>query len=741
MKRKELLSPVGNKEMLYQAIHNGADAVYLAGLNYGARKYSNNFTNEELIEAINYSHLYGVKVYVTVNTIIYENEIEDFVKYIEFLYKNGVDALITQDIGMIYLIKQKFPDIELHASTQCHNHNKEGIELLKQLGCKRVVMARELSLKEINNIKIDIEKEVFIHGALCVCYSGCCLFSSLNGGRSGNRGECVGSCRLPYKLIKNNKELPIKDKYLLSTRELNTINNLKEILDSDIDSLKIEGRMKSPTYVGYVTRIYRLLIDKYYNKQAMTLTEEEVKNLKKIYNRDFTKGYLFNDISIMNTKTSNHQGIEIGKVVNVNKKYITIKLFEDLNQNDGIRFKESNTGMIINKLYNKKLLLINKCNKNNICIVPNKIKLNTKDSVLKTIDYKLEESLKNYPEKKINVSFKIELRIGKAMTLTISDDTNIITHSSMMIEKAKTREVTTEDISKALSKLGNTPFNLKKLEIIKDNNIFISLKEINILRRKVIDGLIDKRTRINKKDNIKDVKLNNYIKSDNNIYINALVRTEEQLRCCFDNNIDNIYITDYNLFQKHKNKDNIYYRVPRINSQYIDFTNSNLLVGELGSIKKYSFKNNVIGDYYLNIVNSYSIKLLNSLGIKKVTLSPEIDDKKIEYIMKNKYNVEQIIYGRLELMVTKYCPLKENINYCKECKNSKDRFMFKDNTGKKYPIIHENCITHIMHHTNIDKIDNINYYKKIGINNYRIEFFDENYKEAERCIHRIKNML
>ena len=741
MKKKELLSPVGNKEMLYQAIHNGADAVYLAGLNYGARKYSNNFTNEELIQAINYSHLYSVKVYVTVNTIIYENEIEDFIKYIEFLYKNGVDALIIQDIGMINLIKQKFPDIELHASTQCHNHNKEGIELLKQLGCKRVVMARELSLKEINNIKINIEKEVFIHGALCVCYSGCCLFSSLNGGRSGNRGECVGSCRLPFKLIKNNKELPIEDKYLLSTRELNTINNLKEILDSNIDSLKIEGRMKSPAYVGYVTRIYRLLIDKYYNNEDMSLTEEEVKNLKKIYNRDFTKGYLFNDTNIMNTKTSNHQGINIGKVININKKYITIKLYEDLNQNDGIRFKESNTGMIINKLYNKKLLLINKCQKNNICIVPNKIKLTTKDNVLKTIDYKLEESLKNYPEKKINISFIIELIIGKVMSITASDGINTVTHTSVMVEKAKTREVTGEDIRKSLSKLGNTPFNLKKLEIIKDDNIFISLKEINIIRRKVIDKLIEKRTKIDKKDNIKDIRLNNYIKSDNNIYINGLIRTEEQLKCCLDNNISNIYITDYNLFNKYKNINNIYYRVPRVNSQYIDFNNTNLLVGELGSIQKYTSNNNVIGDYYLNIVNSYSIKLLNSLGIKRVTLSPELDDIKIKYIMKNKYNVEQIVYGRLELMVTKYCPLKENINYCSECKNSKDRFMLKDATGKKYPIIHENCITHIMHHTNIDKIENINYYKEIGINNYRIELFDENYKETERCIQRIKSML
>ena len=383
MKRVELLSPVGNWEMLYQAIHNGADAVYLAGHDFGARKFSKNFTNEELIEAIKYSHLYGVLVYVAVNTLIYECEVENFISYIEFLYVNGVDALIMQDIGMIRLVREKFPDIEIHASTQCHNHNEEGVKLLKELGCSRVVFAREMSL---------IEKEVFVYGALCICYSGCCLFSSLNGGRSGNRGECVGSCRLPYKLIKNEKQVKLTDKYLLSAKELNTINNLKEILDSGIDSLKIEGRMKTPAYVGYVTKLYRMLIDKYYQNQDtnLQLTKEEMTNLKLLYNREFTKGYLFNEIDITNTKSPNHIGIELGKVIKVTNKYIYIRLNYELNQEDGIRFKKINKGMIVNKLYDSKNKLTSKVNKGNICIVDNKIGLKENDIVLKTLSSKFK---------------------------------------------------------------------------------------------------------------------------------------------------------------------------------------------------------------------------------------------------------------------------------------------------------------------------------------------------------------
>ena len=199
----ELLVPAGNMEMLYQAVCNGADAVYLGGKHFGARAYSLNFSNDEMISAINYCHTYGVKVYVTVNTIIFESETSDFLEYVEFLYKNNVDAVIMQDIGMIDMVHKCFPNLEIHASTQCHNHNEEGVKFLEKLGVKRVVLAREMSLDEVKKLDTNLEKEIFVYGALCVSYSGLCLFSSLNGGRSGNRGCCVACCRLPYKLVKN----------------------------------------------------------------------------------------------------------------------------------------------------------------------------------------------------------------------------------------------------------------------------------------------------------------------------------------------------------------------------------------------------------------------------------------------------------------------------------------------------------------------------------------------------------
>ena len=741
MKKIELLSPVGNKETLYFSIHNGADAIYLAGTSYGARKYADNFTNEEIVSAIKYAHLYGVKVYITVNTLIYEHELEDCLNYIEFLHKSGVDALIMQDLGLIKLVRKRFPNLEIHASTQMHNYNEEGIKLLKELGITRVVLAREMSLEEINNINVDIEKEVFVHGALCVSYSGCCLFSSLNGGRSGNRGECVGSCRLPYKLIKNNVEVPLKDKYLLSTKELNTIKYLDKLIASGIASLKIEGRMKSPHYVGYITKLYRTLIDKYYNNEELTLTEEELINLKKLYNRDFTKGYLFKDTSIMNTKTPNHQGIEIGKVIDVDKKYIKIKLtYDNLSQNDGIRFKNSNTGMIVNRLYDKNKLLKNNIENNNICYLDNKLNIKKDDILIKTVDSLLLKELENYSNKKINIDIKVECILNERLKITISDGINEVISYGDIIESSLKREVTKEDIEKCINKLGNTPFISNNIKITKDDNIFISLSNINETRREVIDKLINIRENTKKEVIINDIKESNYIKSNKKININALVRTEEQLNCCLDNNIDNIYITDYNLYLKYKHLNNIYYKVDRLNNNK-EFNNSNLLVGEIGNIYKYKDNNNLIGDYYLNVTNSSTIEHLNTLGLNQVTISPELNEFNIRNIMKKDYNVELIIYGRLELMLMKYCPLKHCLNYCSNCKNNKDLFYLENAQSERFPIIRNNCITRIMHSKNINYIDNINNYIDMNITNYRLELFDETYKEIDNIIKELTSKI
>lgn len=722
--KKELLSPVGNKECLYAAIHNGADAIYLGGKLFGARKFAGNFTNEELKEVVEYAHLYGVKVYVTVNTIIYNDEVDSLIKYVDYLYLIGVDALIMQDIGMISLVRERYPDLEINASTQIHNHNNYAISLLKELGIKKIVFDRELSLKEIESLDNSIEKEVFIHGALCNSYSGCCLFSSMNGGRSGNRGECVQSCRLPYKLIKNNEYIDTPNKYLLSTRELNTSNRIKKLMDSDITSFKIEGRMKSPSYVGYITRIYRKLIDNYYQNRPLELTEEEQDNLKILFNREFTNGYLFND-KVMNIKSSNHQGLEIGKVIEITPKKIKVKINKILYQEDGIRFKNSGLGMVTNMIYSDKGLLVNKGMPGDIIYLDNKINLKDRDILIKTSSAYLEKQILSVEEKKITITINVDND-----KIEFIDDKNNKVCSYIEVMPAINRPTTKQEIEEKITKLGNTPFKVEDVNINIPENIFISMKTINETRRLLTEELVNKRIKINRVNKSNIEKLDYEEEINNNHEISVLARTKDQVEASLNSNVHRIYV-DYDLWKDYKEDERVFLRLPRVALDY-NIESNNVLVTELGAVQRYK-DSNMVSDYYLNVVNNYSIKFLLDKGVKRVTLSPEIDYNNLDSFIKDK--VELIIYGRIELMLTKSCPISDVLSSC-PC-NTNDKYYIEDINKNRYPIVHKNCLTHIMHYKNIDYLGNISYYKSMGIKSYRLELFDEKYDEVLDLIKRI----
>ncbi len=737
MAKIELLSPVGNMVTLKQAIYNGADAVYLGGKKFGARKFANNFTNDELIEAIKFVHLYGKKIYITVNTIVFNDEIAECLEYLEFLYKNNVDAVIMQDLGLIDLAHKKFPNLDIHASTQCHNHNIENIKFMKELGVKRVILARELSLKEINSFDTNMDLEIFIHGALCVSYSGCCLFSSLNGTRSGNRGECVGSCRLPYKLADNDKSIETGGNFLLSMKDLNAAYNLEEILRSNVKSLKIEGRMKSPEYVGYVTRFYRKLIDQFYASGHIIIEDDDIKNLKKLFNREFTKGYLFNEDNgnIANINSSNHIGIKLGKIIEIKDNRLKIMLEEDFNQEDAIRVVSNNRGMYANLLYNEKGLLVNKVLKGNICYVDNKIGVTELGDVLKTVDSALIEEIDEVNELKIPITFNIKAQIDKPLYIQVDDGTNILENNYDVVQEALKTPITKENIYDQFSKVGNTIYSINQINIINDSNIFISLKSLNEARRNILEQLDEIRKNKKKEIVINNFDMNFECKKTNKKTINVLVRNEEQLIACLNENV-NIYVTDYKLYQKYKSS-NVYYRTERVMSKFNDFHDENLLICETGSLK-YAKNNNVISDYYLNVVNDYTINLLHKTGIKKITLSPELDATHLKQLNLKNFNLELIVYGRLELMVMKYCPLNKLLNNGVKPCNICSKQYYLQNDAHKYPIISSNCYTHILHYRNIDLIDKINQY---DIDNYRIELFDETNIEVINLINRVKKEI
>lgn len=736
--KPELLSPAGNFDMLYQAIHNGADAIYLAGHNYGARKYAQNFSKEELKQAVSYSHLYNVKVYVTVNTMIYEEEVPNFLDYVSFLEDIQVDALIISDIGMINLIHNTYPNIELHASTQCHIHNEESVLYYKNLGVTRVVLARETSLSTFKKLPTDIEKEIFIHGALCICYSGCCLFSSMTTNRSGNRGSCTAPCRKPYTLIENNKKINLEGKYPLSTKDLNTTSKIKEILDASPTCLKIEGRMKSPEYVGYVTKIYRQLIDNYYEGKPLAITPQEEKNLKELYNRGFTTGHLFDD-KILNPLLQSNNGIQIGKVIETTPKYIKIKLNDDINQEDGIKFYPSDKGLIVNKIYNEKNKLINSSPRNTIIYIDNKVNLKTNDTVLKTISKKLNDSLGKYTPKKLPIDITLIAKLNKPLSITLTrDNTKITITGNENIELAKNHETTKEDIYKHLIKLGNTPYLPRETTVIKDDNIFVPMSLLNNLRREALTKLDNTYQHPRKEKILKTY----HLPPETTIpptspTINILVRNELQLLICIKEQVDAIYTEDYNLYDKYKNETNIYYKVPRISNTYRKLQNENILVSDYGAFNYYKEKNNIVTDYTMNVANNYSAFLLDNEGARKITLSLEMSIKQIKQI-KTTINTEVVIYGTPELMVIKTCLINEYLKNHTSCKKYN---YYLNEQDKYYPIITKNCHTYIYHHKEINNISNIPSLLNYGIKNYRIDLLNENESQIKDIINKIRKEL
>ncbi|HIR74200.1 TPA: U32 family peptidase [Candidatus Ventrenecus avicola] len=491
--KKELLIPAGNMDALKIAVLNGADAVYIGGKLFGARAFAQNFTEEEIIEAKSFCHLYGVKLYVTVNTMVYQSEWEVVTKYIKFLYQTNVDAVIVSDLGLISYIHETYPNMEIHVSTQAHTYLASQFDFYQELGVKRVVLDRELSLEEIDLLPNTLEKEVFIHGALCVSYSGECLMSALKGGRSGNRGSCAQVCRLLYTLNYHGEKMGDK-KYYLSTKELNTSAYISELFNSSITSFKVEGRMKSREYVAFITQFYRTLIDQYQHAQETSISSAELKKLKTLFNRGFTKGYLMREENIMNFDTPNHQGIVLGGVTFSTPKRIQIKLAEDLTQGDGIRFKEIQAGMIVNFLYDKKGNLIHEAKKGDTVFVDNKVGLNRKATVLKTSSVTLSEEIANYPKKTIPIQMVADIDTHE-FTLRVTDGVHQIVVTKDICEKAKTKSMEKEDILKQLNRLKDTPFFLEKVEIHLEPHVFIPVSNINEIRRCAIDGLTQARKR------------------------------------------------------------------------------------------------------------------------------------------------------------------------------------------------------------------------------------------------------
>lgn len=650
MKKVELLSPAGNFNCLKAAINNGANAVYLGGKNFSARAFANNFDENELIEAVKYAHLHNVKVYVTLNTLLNEDEFNNAIKMVKFYYDNKVDALLIQDLGLYYYIKQNYPDFELHCSTQMHVHNIEGIKTAKKLGFKRAVIARESDLEFIKQAcKQDIEIETFVHGAICVSYSGQCLMSSYSKNRSANKGMCSQCCRLIYDLYdEQENRIETDTKYLISPKDMCLVNDIPKLIEAGVSSFKIEGRLKSSAYVGYVTSIYRKAIDSYYEGKKYNISDEELNDLKVLFNRNFTDDYIYNRNNLFGQATPNHLGIEIGEAFKHENGYIFIKLNRKLNQFDGIRINDF--GCIVNMLY-KDNLLVKKGEADEVV----KIKSDEKQlgKVYKTQDYELEKLINNKEDIKLPLNIEVIVKPDEIVKVRLKHNVvNFTYESKIKAQRAKSSPITDKDIINSFSKLNETEYYLNSIKV-ETNNSFLPLKQLNEIRRQSIIEFNEYRLGL-----FKRVVINSDVDfvEEKHDEIGEIILNEDK---CFYKNDE--YSVNYVI-----NKDSIY-------------SDSNkALICEIGGLlKHYSSK---IAYYTLNCSNSYCYEFFKKLGFDAIIVSSELKDEHVSRLIegyKNRTNISinpfVLSKGNRVLMYIKADPFAKYIEL-----------------GKKYHLIADN---------------------------------------------------
>ena len=721
----ELLCPAGNMEALIAAVSNGADAIYLGMNKFGARAYASNFDEEKLIEAVKYCHLRGVLVYVTMNTIVFDRELQDAYKQIDFLYKAGIDGIIIQDLAIFNYVVKNYPLMEAHTSTQMGIDDAEGALLFKELGAKRIVLSRECTIEEINNIKkiVKLPLEIFAHGALCVSYSGGCLMSGLIGYRSGNRGRCVGSCRKKYKLINTKENKVLGESYVLSMKDLKTVENIS--LMKQIDSLKIEGRMKEPEYVANIARVYRAALDG-------KLTNELKNDLNKTFNRTFTKGYMFGEDkkNITNTERPNNYGYEIGYISKTIRGGYEITLNSELNQNDIIRIADGDNDTILSlsMLYDSKDNLISSAN--NKCYIKIKERVSIGSKVYKTKDIKFYNELsKTFPKefRHFPVDISVYAVPGENMVINAScGDVYVTITSDFLCEKSQNAPLDEEKFTKLFKKMNDSVYKLRDVSYYAEN-IFVPVAKINELRRSLTALLDSERYKGREAVELKAYEYNN-LTFDRIRELSVFCTTEDQYKAAKDMEVDIIYYKD-NVIRRNKNS-------------YKEKTGE-LLIGGYGGIYKYRNTNSFRTDHLLNCVNSEAVYTLHSLGAKSVCLSYEINLDDINNLVSeyNKKtggnpNLEMIVYGRAPMMFTNYCPLKVH-GQCGQCK--KNSYILKEEYGE-FPIIsHDDCTTTILNGKILNLINDLN--KLDNINIFRLSFTLEDYETTKKIIKAFKDKL
>lgn len=773
----ELLAPAGSREALVAAVENGANAIYLAGNAFGARAYASNFDREALREAIHFAHLRKVAIHVTVNTIVADEEMGPLRDYLRFLYEAGADAVLVQDLGVARVAHETVPDLPLHASTQMSVSSLEGVRALAELGFTRVVLARELSLKEIRHIcaHAPVEIETFMHGALCVCYSGQCLMSSMIGGRSGNRGRCAQPCRLPYTLVDEKGQDVLGDKagsYLLSPRDLSTIDVIPDLIEAGVSSLKIEGRMKRPEYVATVVRTYREAIDTYYAGKGYAVTQEERDDLAQIFNRDFTTAYLEGrpGKAMMSDRRPNNRGLLIGRVTayDWDARIVTVKLSGRLGLGDQVDFWVKVGGRVtatISALTDAKGRAVEEGQAGDTVSFAIPSAVRDHDRVFKVYDARLMERAKETyasgaPVRRIPVAIAVRAAVGEPLTVTLCDAEGHRGEgrTDFIGEPARKRPLSEEIIRKQVSRLGTSVYEMKSLHCDIAGEVMVPMSEINEARRKAVEALDALRLKeIEAREHRPEPKFTDRIarptpkKADFLVAIDTLGKEEAALAAGADGILFGGESYEHRVIAPEEYERA--WQMAREAGARIDFNTPRIVHdGQQKHVERLldafaAFPPDAVhvhniamlalvrrltdfaihADYSLISYNKQTLAFLKDYGASGATLSPELTAKEIRQLAKESpLPLTCIVHGRLELMVSNYCVTGSFLGGCGEgpCTQpcTRGHFALKDRKDALFPLAMDQfCHMHVLNSKVLSMMPHAMKFRAVGIETMQIE--------------------
>lgn len=790
-KLPELLAPAGNWECAKAAVENGADAIYFGLDKFNARMRSQNFTLADLPELMEFLHLRGVKGYITLNTLIFPQELTEAQQYLKTIISAGVDALIVQDVGICRLIRHLSPDFPIHASTQMTITSAAGVEFAKSLGCQLVVLARECSIKEINKIQQQISAkniilplEVFVHGALCVAYSGQCLTSEALGGRSANRGECAQACRMPYDLIADGEVVNLGNrKYLLSPQDLAGLEVLPELVKSGVTSLKIEGRLKAPEYVANVTQVYRKALDKINvsPQKNITVREKDQYNLEMAFSRGLYTGWFegINNQQLVHANFGKKRGVYLGEVTRINNEQITLKLQAPVKPGDGVVFDSGHPevkeeGGRIYEVIPKGKEVILTFGRDNL----NLRKIHIGDKVWKTSDPELDKQIRQSyggenPQFTRPINIDIYGEIGEKLIAIAEDELgNIVKiESEILIVEAHTKPLSTERLKEQFGRLGNTPFYLDTFSNHLNGNIMLPVSELNRMRREVVTKLEELRTKP------KLWQLNHHTKWQDLLNIESspisttpslivLVRNIKQLKAALTADIQTIYCELENprnygeavkIFRESKNSASIFVTPPRITKpgenwilkQVKDAGADGYLIRNYDQLE-YFADERCIADFSLNIANPLTADYFKQrFNLERLTASYDLNINQLEDLITNypARHFEVTIHQHIPMFHMEHCVfcafLSEGTDYTncgRPCE--KQEVKLRDRVGSEHILKADaGCRNTVYNATAQTGAEYVQRLISLGLQHLRIEFLDETPEQVQKTIHYYQQLL